>query len=434
MSVSVQTMDTLAIPPKSLKLALCQITFLMLGLTLLVDSVNGFFLSGMGIDPKLSAMFKLVLLMLVLVQVGAESTKTLCYSLLTLLLFLIGPIVTLTETLDATGFIDDFTSALKILTALLVFVYCCHIADKWPDLMEKYGKWALRFGFYILVANLILGVLGFGFSSYGGTEEGDDDQVGVKGFFYAGNEVSGIFVVLFGVVLHRLWQNNKKLYFAFAPLAMACGLLVATKAAMLAGALMVFAIPLFNERQKLLNLTFLKLKMTLPVIAVGGILAIILIPIFEATGMLDRFTWFYQNKGLLGILLSGRDEFVINMMQVFERHAGLLDYIFGLSKTGLGTLTKNAMEIDPIDMYLWHGLPGLLFFIVNIIVFLRVSYIATRIPNSSWAPCVLVINIILIGVSFIAGHVFTSGMLAPIYGLVNAMAYLDIVKNRHAHH
>ncbi len=418
---------------KSLKLAMCQLTFVMIGVTLLVDAVNGFFLSGMGIDPKLSAMFKLVLLMLILVQVGAESLKVLGYCLLTLLLFLIGPIITLTETTNAAGFFDDFTSALKILTTLLIFVYCCQIADKWPELLEKYGHWALKAGFYILVVNLVLGLLGFGFSSYGGDEEGDDAEIGVKGFFYAGNEVSGLFVVLFGMALHRIWQKNKKAYFLFAPIAMVFGLMIATKAAMLAGAVMVFAIPLFNERQRILNLTFLKVKMVGPLLVVGIVLALILIPIFEATGMMNRFIWFYNHKGILGILLSGRDEFVINMMHAIELYGNWADYIFGLSKTGLGEITKNAMEIDPIDMYLWHGIAGLVFFVINITIFLRVSYLAARLPNSVWGPCVLVINLLLVGVSFVAGHIFTSGMLAPIYGLVNAMAYLDLVKAKQSH-
>ncbi|WP_286265528.1 O-antigen ligase family protein [Thalassotalea atypica] len=415
---------------RSLKLAICQLTFLMLGVTLLVDSVNGFFLSGMGIDPKLSAMFKLTLLFLVLLQVGAESKRALAYSLTILIFFLVGPVITLVDTLDAAGFIDDFTSSLKILTALFIFVYCCLMADKWPVLTEKYGQMAIKFGFLILLSNIILGVLGFGFSSYGGAEDGDNEEIGVKGFFYAGNEVSGIFIVLFGVILHLLWIRSRRLYFLFAPIAMVCGLLIATKAAMLAGVAMVFAIPLFNERNKLLNLTWLKLKMAFPLIVVGIILAVVLLPVFEATGLLGRFMWFYEKKGIIGILLSGRDEFVVNMMQVFEHHTNLLDYVFGLSKTGLGLLTKNAMEIDPIDMYLWHGLPGLLFFLVNATIFLRVSYLATRIPTSTWGPSVLVINLILIGVSVVAGHIFTSGMLAPLLGLVNGMAYIDLVNQR----
>lgn len=417
----------------SLKLALMQLTFLMLAVTLLVDSVNGFFLSGMGFDPKLSALFKLVLIGVALYQLGAESPKVLAWCFFTLLMFSIGPIFTLVDTLDVIGFIDDFTSGLKILTALLVFVYVCLMAEKYPDKVEQYGKLALKTGFLILLANIILGLLGFGFSSYGDAEQGDDDAVGIKGFFYAGNEVSGIFVVLYGLVLHFLWQKRKFIFLLFSLLTLVSGLLIATKAAMVAAVLLIFAIPLVNERNRLLNLTALKLKLIVPLVLLASILAVVLIPIFESTGLLNRFIWFYEKKGVIGIILSGRDEFIIAMMSIFERYANFADVVFGFSKTGLGLLTKNAMEIDPIDMYLWHGLFGLAFFLLNAIIFLHVSYQATRLPQSRWAPCVLIINILLIGVSFVAGHIFTSGMLAPLFGLVNGLAYLDLVKARNSH-
>ncbi len=402
----------------------------MLGLSLLVDAVNGFFLSGMGFEPKLSAMFKLLLLGLILYQVGSISQKALAWSLTTFLLFLLGPIATFIDSPNITGFFDDFSSALKILTALLVFVYVCLMAEHYPEYVDKYGKLALNFAFVVLLANIVLGALGFGFSSYGNAEQGEESAIGVKGFFYAGNEVSGVFVILYGVFLHLLWQQKKWLYMLFAPVTLVSGLLIATKAAMMAAALLVFAIPLMNERKKLLHLTPLKLKLVAPLIIVGATLAVVLIPIFESTGLLNRFIWFYEKKGVIGIILSGRDEFIINMMRVFEYYASITDVIFGLSKTGLGQLTKNAMEIDPIDMYLWHGLVGLGFFLLNVTVFLRTSYLATRESNSLWGPCALIINITLIGISFVAGHIFTSGMLAPLFGLVNGLAYADLIRNK----
>lgn len=414
------------------RLALIQLTFLMFGVTLLVDAVNGFFLSGLGIDPKLSAMFKLLLLGLVLYQLGTLSLKCLAWILLVLIVFLVGPAFTLFDTLNISAFIDDLTSGLKILTAPIIFVYVCLVAEKYPERVEKYGKLALKVGFAVLLVNLVLGVLGFGFSSYGNAAQGEEDAIGIKGFFYAGNEVSGVFVILYGVLLHLIWQKRKVIYLFFSLLTLLSGLLIATKAAMVAAILLVFSIPLVNERHKVLNLTPLKLKIIAPVLILGLILAVALIPIFESTGMLNRFMWFYNKKGIIGIILSGRDEFVIQMLYVFERYADFVDVVFGFSKNGLGMFTKSSMEIDPIDMYLWHGIAGLMVFLLNSIVFLRVSYLAARLKDSFWGPVVLIINILLISVSMIAGHIFTSGMLAPLFGLVNGLAYLDLRRATHS--
>lgn len=414
---------------KNGKLAFFQLTFLMIGLSLFVDAFNGFFLSGLGIDPKLSAAYKLLLLILVLYQIGTHSTKTLAWILIFFLVMLIGPIITFISTTDIAGFIDDLTSGLKLYTAIIIFVYIAHLCEKWPCLVQKYGKWCLQFAFSVLLINIILGVMGFGFSSYdwGGSDPDASNQIGIKGFFYAGNELSGIFIVLFGAALHLLWQKHKVLYFLFTPVALAVSILIATKAAMLSCILLVFAIPLFNERNRLLNLTWLKVKMILPVVIAIVILGIILVPIFESTGLWGRFMWFYQKKGFIGIILSGRDEFIFTALEAFMHHASLSDILFGFSKTGLGQITKNAMEIDPIDMYFWHGISGMILFMAYVGVFFRVAYLAAVKRDSQWGPCVLIVNIALFSVSLIAGHIITSGMLAPLLGLINGMAYADLV-------
>ena len=414
--------------PTGAKFAFFQLTFLMMSCLLIVDSVNGFFLSGLGIDPRLSAAFKLLLLVVVLFQIGAHSLRSLAGMLFCLLLLLIGPILTLIKTQDAGAFINDFITVLKVLTAFIIFIYCVLMARHWPELLQKYGKWVCQVSFVVLVLNLILGVLGFGFSSYGG--EGSKTSIGVKGFFYAGNEVSGLFILFFGTSLHLLWQKHKVAYFIFTPFVFIAGLLVATKSAMLSAAVLVFAIPLFNERHRLLNLTWLKVKMILPMLLVVVLLVLVLVPVLEATGLWERFVWFYQKKGIIGIVMSGRDEFVINAMSAFQQFATLSEMLFGFGRTGFGLITKDSMEIDPIDMYFWFGIAGLIMFLLLAVLFLRVSYLATKVKHSLWGPSVLVINIVLIGVSIIAGHILTSGMLTPFIGLLNGMAYADLCTNK----
>lgn len=407
---------------KGAKLAFIQLTFLMIGLSLLIDSINGFFLSGLGIDTRLSATYKLILLCLILFQIGAFSQKNLACVFVGILILMMGPTATLISTLDVSGFFLDFTTVLKITTAFIVFLYCVQVCKKNADLVEKYGKWCCQFSFIVLAVNLILGVMGFGFSSYGS----ESSDIGIKGFFYAGNEVSGIFIILFGTTLHLLWQKHRLLYFFFVPLVFTAGLLVATKAAMLSAALLVFAIPLFNERNKLLNMTWLKVKMIFPVVIVSIILLFILVPIFQSTGLWERFVWFYEKKGAVGIILSGRNEFIIAALVVHQQFADLSQIILGFGRSGLGAMTKDSMEVDPVDMYFWFGIAGIAVFMLLATVFLRVSYLASRHKDSLWGPSVLVINIVLFSVSMIAGHIITSGMLAPLFGLINGMAYADL--------
>lgn len=406
---------------KSAKLALFQLTMLMIGGSLLIDAFNGFITLGIGIDLKLSALFKLLLIALAMYQIGCYSKRVLAYLLLLFILMLIGPLITFLSTTDVVGFFDDLTSGLKIISVLVLLIYLQFIALKWPDLLLRYGKTCIKFSFMVLMINILLGILGFGYSSYGGDDNGDN-SVGIKGFFYAGNELSGIYIVLFGTMLHYAWQKGLKTYLVISTVAVVSGVLIATKAAMLAGMLLAFIIPILNERNRMFNLTWLKVKLLAPFFLMVAVLAVTLIPILESTGLLGRFIWFYEKNGILGILLSGRDKFITDTMSLYLYYANWADVFFGFSKTGLGLFTKNSIEIDPIDMYFWHGLIGLVLFVVYVAVMITVGYKAARSSTNNIGPAVLIINLCLIMVSMIAGHIFTSGMLAPLLALVNGMA------------
>ena len=406
---------------KGLQLAFVQLVFLLLAFSLLIDSITGFLMVGMGLDLKLSSVYKILMLAIVLCIIGTLSRKHLANILLLLLALLVGSTSTLIQTADVKGFIDDFITVLKLLMPLIIFVFCVLVAQRRAALVTKYGAIACYVSFVILAVNLALGAMGFGFSSYGAND------IGVKGFFYAGNEVGGLFIIFYGVILHYVWQKNSFILYALMSLiALVSGLLIATKAAMLAAILLVFLIPVFNDRNRILNLTKLKLNLIVPIILAAIVLSFFLVSILETTGIWNRLVWFYQKKGLIGLFLSGREVYVVDALVAFEQIATIPQYIFGIGQSGLGILTYNMVEVDPLDMFFWYGCIGAFTYIFIITVFLRTSYLATRLPESSWGPAVFLINILLIAVSFIAGHIFTSGMLGPFIGLVNGMAYVEI--------
>lgn len=407
------------------KLAFIQLTFLLLAFSLLIDSITGFLIVGLGVDLKLSSTYKFILLSLILFQIGSYSKVYFANLLLLLLALLIGSILTLLNTLDILGFFDDFITVLKLIMPLIVFTFCLLISQKNACLVTKYGSSVCLISFIIVLGNLVLGTLGFGFSSYGSSD------LGIKGFFYAGNEVSGLYVIFFGLALHYFWQRENKFYYiATSLLTLTLGLLVATKAAMLSGVLMVYLIPVFNDRNRLLNLTRLKLKLMIPLIVLGIIITFFLVSILESTGIWSRLVWFYEKKGLIGLLLSGRDVYVINAIEAFEHFATFPQYIFGIGSSGLGQLSYKAVEVDPLDMFFWYGCIGFFAYLYMLTIFLRISYLATIQAKSQLGPGVLLINILLIGVSLIAGHIFTSGMLGPFIGLINGMAYADYLQNK----
>ena len=121
-----------------------------------------------------------------LFQIGAYSLRALGGLLSIILVMLIGPAISLSNTLDVSAFIGDFIVLLKTVTALILFIYCVLICRYWPEKLQKYGKWCCQVSFAVLSLNLVLGVMGFGFSSYGSTTSDDSSGIGVKGFFLCG--------------------------------------------------------------------------------------------------------------------------------------------------------------------------------------------------------------------------------------------------------
>lgn len=410
--------------------AVFQFVFLMVGCSLAVDTLTGFLVSGLGIDLKLSAIYKFGMLVIVLFSLACYSRKKASLVFILLLTLLVGPLINLADDLDILGFILDISYVFKILLPLIIFLYCTEVAKRRPEKVYQFGHYVFYFSFLILLFNLLAGVLGFGFSSYGG--EDDESAIGVKGFFFAGNEVSGLFLILFSYALARAWSAKRKIYYLMlAPITVISGVLIATKAAMIAGLLLIFIIPLVNERQRLFRLTWLKVSIFAPVVVMTGIIAVYIVPVLQATGLWARLVWFYEKKGVMGIILSGRNEFAVATTESFYATAGILDYIWGIGVSGLAKVERSTVEIEPIDLYFWFGLPGISYLTLLFAAFIYFSYRATLSPYSIWAPFALAANIMLAGLSIIAGHTLTSGMLGPLLGLLNGLVYLDYVRYQH---
>lgn len=64
-------------------------------------------------------------------------------------------------------------------------------------------KSIIYFSFIVIFINIILGPFGFGYKQYGGTFT-------YRGFFYAGNDLSGVVLLLIPLILFFSLLNRKK--------------------------------------------------------------------------------------------------------------------------------------------------------------------------------------------------------------------------------
>ncbi|MBL4941098.1 MAG: O-antigen ligase family protein [Colwellia sp.] len=378
-----------------------------------IDAISGFFAQEIGVNIKLSLVLKITLLFLSLLCLIRWKSKYLFF----VSFISIHIIISLYYSVMQNGqeaLVNELPFAMKIIMTIVMYVFAKEYSMRDPITFIKYSRMSLNFGFWVVIVNVLFGYFGIGYYTY------PNSDIGYKGFFVAGNELSALFIVLSCFKLHDVWNlNNRKQYLFFSLLVLFIGISIGTKAGILFSVFAVFAIPFFNLRQKVLSLKSLIILLCLCLVLMSGL--ILIYHWIETLPIGQRIFYNLSKYGVLGLIFSGRDEWVL---QVFERISdadGLVPLFLGYGSTELKLLIgKTSLEVDPIDMFVYFGvIPAVLVFVwaVNIIIF--------NIKNLNryyFAPSVLVANVALLLFACIAGHVWTSGMLGIAWALLNGLA------------
>lgn len=372
---------------------------------LLVDSINGFFL-GVGVSVPIGQVYKTVLLLFLLAYALKTKSGVVCF--LCFLFYL--PVFLIHGTLYPQDFklLDSLTLMSKFLLPLWGFFAISRLVKRKSDV----GYWQIRKIFLInsivLIANILLGLMGFGFSSYG---DGGDDATGTRGFFYAINEVSGVFLVLFGSILFyaKFAFSNKKYLLTLAFL-LFCVVSFSTKTAM-GGVLFIFIYLqyTFGKKRNVLKMT-IALLLLLPLIIYAGYRLAL------DSGLWDRWTYFYNlSDNWYSFLLSGRDSYWEDNMSGKFYNADWLGKLVGLG-------AFLTVEMDPFDALLNFGYIGMI--AVYGFWFYMISCAYKRRKRCVLAKFVMFVDILIVSLSVFAGHLMFSGLLGPFVPLLNSLMFV----------
>jgi hypothetical protein len=406
-----------------------QLVILMMSLYLLADMAAGFTVIYLGVDFKISLLYKLPILGILLFLLSKIDIKALLLITGAVLFFFIGPLYQFSQFGRLDFFIFDFASLLKVITPVIVLLYfrAILIAD------SRFASYAIEriilSGFFILSFNFILGALGFGKSTY---KLVDDEGAGSTGLILAGNELGGAFLVTFGFALHKIWnERGLLLYLMTSFFTITCGVIVATKTTMLASLLLVFFIPIANERQRLYSPTKLKAIVFIPLVTIFSVIAYLIVDILERIGLYDRIMWFYKQKGLSGILLSGRDDMAVQRADAVFNHSSLFEQVFGQGQA-FGLKDKHGLsgvEIDSIDIFNFFGIFTLTFVCCFYLWVLYCAHLKTLKGQSDIAPFVFVVSFILLFLSQLSGHIWNSGTVGILMGVMAAGIFKPTYNN-----
>jgi hypothetical protein len=405
----------------------------LIKLYLLADFANGYLLYQFGNSYGLSAAYKSFLLLGMALAIGQTMGRTLALMPALLLALLIGPAVSYWALGNRVGFASDIGMMLKLVAPLIALWYAHGLCQRDPLLAKTTVHQLMWFSFGLVVFNLLLGRLGYGLSAYLPSDYFPNQQLGSKGFFKATNELSALLLVFSAYLLSYYWPRRKAVFALVAALALFCSSTLLTKTGNAGVLLLIVLIPLLQARASWLP----QRRLLLAIFAAGALLSILLLlnlpALLSWLPLSQKLQMVLQQQGILGLLLSNRDLFVAENWFFVERHFPLWQQLFGVGNTGLALYSSKPLsEIDPADLFIWFGLAGVGFFLLWFAYIIGQARRCWQQQAVGVASGLLLLNLLLLLVSALAGHVLTSGMLWIPWGLLNGCIWLWC-RPEHAH-
>lgn len=386
---------------------------------LLIDCVNGALLQLSGSSFALSAVYKLTLLLLMVLSLLHDQAKKTALFAMSLLLLLAGPALNWPE-LAPRWAIADMQLALKLISPLLAFYYLHSLFQRAPAEARQLCHLTLWLSATVLLANTAAGLAGFGFNAYQPLEGVAQSFLGIKGYFYSTNELSAVLLVLTCALLALSWPAHKMRYLLLSSCSLLIALLLLTKTGLFGVLLLVVLIPLlmqngsfwYQYRRWVVGAAVLMLLALLLVIVNGETL-------LRMLGIYDKLQFVYQQRGISGILLSSRDYYAGRIWQVMTEQYSAWQQLLGVGQGGVALyLKKYFAELDWFDLLVLHGIAGVLLWLLTFAEFLRHS---VQCCTDGYGRSLLLLNLLLLLVSSVAGHILTSGMLWLPWALCNAL-------------
>jgi len=359
---------------------------------LLIDTINGILIYYKGIyifAPTIRLFVFLILLTISVIFI--KKTKFSIFILTSIIL------------LSALHIIEyQNIESLKMIAKVsmpILFYYVLYIQIIKSKITIKQIKTITFLNAIILLINQYLYYLNIGFDSYG-MDEKTGILKGGTGFFYAGNEVGATLLIIFALVISEFLKKSIIYSFIIFILFIGAAIALMSKTAIF-GVLLIY-------------IFFLISKYPLPSLFILAFIIIIPLIMYYSSELLDffkhsidRWTYFYDKYGMI-YLFGG-----------VKRWTYINDWFLSIQdnpiKLIIGSGWAGEAENNFFDLLEAFGLIG-----VSIYIFWT-SFIFKLFHRKSQSPILFFISLVfllIILVSFFAGHTLQSAMLALFLALV----------------
>ena len=186
-----------------------------------VDMLNGIILKkGINLPISIGQLYKLLILAFLFFKFLFKP-KLLLFSLgVTFLLFI--PSLYQSIKLLNVGFLfEDIIKISKYLAPLFCFLFFVDYIKRADEIGIRKLIRLVQFSYLVLAVNILLKYVGLGYPMY------EFGNIGSKGFFYAGNEISALHLVLYAMLAYHLYEIKKAktsffLFFSCLVLSIGC--------------------------------------------------------------------------------------------------------------------------------------------------------------------------------------------------------------------
>ena len=393
--------------------------FFLIFALLPVDMINSVMLRNAIILPiTLGQVFKLVIIAVIFFRFFLFNFKLLVTSFLMFLLILLPTFYQMLVQLDASFLFSDIVKVSRYLTPLFSFFFFKDfIVRQDPIELKKLFK-LVWFSYIVLVVNILIKYIGLGYPMY---KAGD---IGSKGFFYAGNETSALLIILTSILAYKILLTKERWkFYIFMVFSLFVGLSISSKTGVLGILLVLVLIPLERPTAQIkigkLKKLILTLLATIPLVVSGTWWAV------KQSSVLDRLSYYWSKLDVLTFMFSHRNFFFADAYNVYIEKYSLTEKLIGVGQTRYELLNNSKIiEIDIADIFFAYGFVGLILFVSLFGLLISQSWRFSKFKEYKYTNFVFLMALILLGISSIAGHVFSSGMSAVFIGLLFSLMYL----------
>jgi hypothetical protein len=288
-------------------------------------------------------------------------------------------------------FVSNISMVAKLSLPILIFLFIKNntYLRANPEVIQK----VIYINTAVLLVNIFLSYFGIGFSNYTGAQ-----NFGGTGFFYAGNEVAGLLLVMYAIVLFQFRQELRK-SLLISLIFFIAGIGLASKSALF-GVLIIFGLFIYcyEEVSKYMVATF---------VASTTILIYEFFYSYIALAI-NRWDFFINKDGALIYITGG-----------IKRWTAIGDYFTELQAHPLLILTgygwQGVAEANFIDLMQAYGVLGILTYFIWVY---WGANLYKKMPNRKDKIYTMLIVFLVISVATLVGHIMQSAMIAPFIAIL----------------